>query len=46
MFNMYGFGGLPIVWMLVWLGITVYVIVLAGRFVKAVEKIAEKSEGK
>jgi hypothetical protein len=46
MFNMYGFGGLSIVWMLVWLGVTVYIIVLAGRLVKAVEKIAEKFESK
>ena len=45
MFNMYGFGELLIVW-IVWLGITVYVFVLAGRFVKAVEKIAEKFESK
>ena len=46
-FNMYGFGGpLGIIEVIVGWGLQSTSLVLAGRFVKGVEKIAEKFESK
>ncbi len=36
-------GLIPLVGLVVWVGVAIYLLVLATRFVRAVERIADKS---